>query len=83
MLTGGTEGTMFEIADELFNEVVFTYKDDLDKYNARADKDAREMLFEIIGEMIDAAESAMVECAQLHKDEFLKFVRGNDGEEIA
>ena len=75
MLTGGTEGTMYEIANEVFDEVVFTDDDDLDRYNDEQGDVLRDALYEIIGEMITDAETAMVECAKSNRDSFLKLVR--------
>lgn len=74
MLTGGTEGTMYEIANEVFDEVVFSAYDDLDAYNAGPET-LRDELYEIVGEMIAAAEQAMVDCARANKERFLKMVR--------
>lgn len=77
MLTGGTDGTMYEIANEVFDEVVFTDEHDLDLYNGEPSPYlARDELYEIIGEMIAAAEEAMVDCARANKDRFLALLRG-------
>ena len=73
MLTAGTEGTMYEIASEIFDKVVFVYDDDLDTYNSHREMES--MLDEIIGEMIEAADDAMWECVEARKEEFLEELR--------
>jgi len=75
MLTTGTEGTMFEIANEVFDEVVFTDDDDLKRYNDEQSGVLRDALYGIVEDMISAADKAMVECAQKNKDSFLELVR--------
>ena len=80
MLTGATEGTIYEIANEVFDEVVFTDDDDLDRYNNEQGDVLRDALYEIIGEMIADADAAMVDCAKRNKDSFLKMVRERGSE---
>lgn len=70
MLTGGSEGTMYELANEVFDSVVFTRQEYLDAYN-NADEAVRDELYEIVGEMIYEAECAMVKCAESNRKHFL------------
>ena len=74
MLTTGTEGTMYEIANEVFDEVVFTDEHDLELYNNGSEA-LRDELYEIIGEMIFDAEEAMLKCAKENRERFLAMVR--------
>ena len=73
MLTAGTEGTLYEITSELFDEVVFVRQSDLDAFNSHREMEGE--VDEIIGQMIEAAERAMRECALVHKDGFLNKLR--------
>ena len=75
MLTGGTEGTMYEIANEVFDSVVFTEDEYLDAYN-NANELVRDELYEIVGEMIHEAERAMVKCAEANRKHFLALLAG-------
>lgn len=46
--------TAYEIANDMFDELVFSDHDLLDRYNDREDDDARYTLFDIVNEMTSA-----------------------------
>ena len=72
----GYEGTLYETANEIFDEVVFTDERDLELYNGEPSPYlARDELYEIIGEMIYDAEKAMRECAESNRERFLRLVK--------
>ena len=64
-------GTMYEIANDVFDEVVFGDSRLLDAYNGRDDETAREELFDIIGFMLHDAEQAMCRTAEKHREWFV------------
>lgn len=78
MLTAGTEGTLYEIANEMFNEIVMDDDNDWDIYYDWTNTELGyidTLIDEIIDSMIGAADKAMRGCALTHKDEFLEELR--------
>lgn len=71
--------TVYEMANEIFDEVVFEDSRDLDLYNDNDDSYAslRDDLYDIVGEMMHAAEEAMMRVANERKDAFLNNVRSH------
>ena len=63
--------TVYQIANDIFDEIVFEDDLDLARYNSREDDVARERLYDIVGYMIHDAERAMLECAKEYKQGFL------------
>lgn len=67
-------GTMYEFANDVFDEVVFKDSDLLDVYNGMDDDVAREELFDIVGFMLHDAEQAMYETAEKHRSKFVELL---------
>ena len=65
-----TNDTLFEIADEMINDVIFMDDDDLNLFNANRDK-FEYNLEGITYEMMEAAEKAMRNVARKRRAEFL------------
>ena len=80
MLTAGTDGTLYEIASVVFNDTVLINDGDWDIYYGLPSDDMThidDLMDEIIGEMIQAADRAMTECALHNKYKYLKELRSH------
>jgi len=80
-LHSACDDSIYEIANDIFDSVVFSSEHDLKLYNDEPTDRLRDELYEIIGMMIGDAEEAMYRCAYAKRDDFLEMVREGDGEE--
>ena len=85
MLTAGTEGTLYEIAEEVFLDTVMTNDRDWEIYyktwawpSSGSTSDIDELIDEIIDKMIDAADRAMTQCALNYKYKYLMELRSHE-----
>lgn len=61
--------TLYDLANEIFDDVVLTYQDRFDEYNARPE--LADELYAIVDCMCDEAISAMYSTANHYKEDFI------------
>lgn len=72
------DDSIYEVANEIFDEQVFDHDAYLEKYNSYEGGELRDELNEIVGEMIEEAVEAMVECARRRKGDFIDLIESKE-----